>query len=538
MNIEHVRAAAETQSSYLSDPSCVKIYVGSAAADSNVERIAGLFQSAVDRGSLRAGIIRAGSFGLYDLEPIVAVERPGSSAVLYNNVTPNIVADLIDDTVRGVTDKVKAFGYIGNSNIEPSGITSISELPLFTLQNRIALRNCGWIDPEDINHYITHGRGYAGLSKALGMNPSEIIGNMIPSALKGRGGQGCSTADKWDNFSVSKNADKYLICNAADPDPRSPAFRLLLESDPHSVLEGMLIGAYAAGASRCFIFVEEMTAASRRLRKALGQMKPYNLLCPNILDSGFCSEIEIEEVPSSLLSGHRIELFRCLEENHPLPHMHPSYPAASEFIGKPVLMANPEIMSSLSAILCDAMKACRESKIVTLSGIVTHKYTVEVSPEMTIRSIIDNFGGGVSNGKAIKAVQLGGPAGPFIGPNTLDLPIGCDAREESISCIGSGTIEVLDADSSIVDATRNSMSFIQTQSCGKCVFCREGCLQMLTILEDISENKGHRQDLDLLIELGEEMLHACLCDFGRAAPNPVLSSIKLFRTEYEKRFPV
>jgi NADH-quinone oxidoreductase subunit F len=538
MNIEQVRAAAEAQSPNLSNPSCIKIYVGSAAADSNADRIAGLFQSAVDQDSLHAGIIRAGSFGFYDLEPIVAVERPGSFTTLYANVTPDIVADFIDDVVKGVPEEVKALGCICNNNRELSGITNLSALPLFTLQSRIALRNCGWIDPEDINHYITHGQGYAGLSKALGMNPSEIIGAMIPSALKGRGGQGCSTADKWELFSASKNADKYFICNAVDPDTRSLASRLLLESDPHSVLEGMLIGAYAAGALRCFIFVEEMTAAGRKLKNALGQMRQYNLLGPNILDSEFCLEIEIEEVPSSLPAGHRIELFRCLEESQPLLHMHPSYPAASEFIGMTVLTANPEIMSSLSAILCDDMKACRESKVVTLSGSAAHKYTVEVSPEMTIRSIIENFGGGISNGKAIKAVQLGGPAGPFIGPNALDLPIGCAAREKSISCIGSGSIEILDAGVSIVYAVKEIMSYIQAQSCGKCVFCREGCLQMLTILEDISENKGHRQDLDLLIELGEEMLNACLCDFGRAAPNPVLSSIKLFRNEYEKRFPV
>jgi NADH-quinone oxidoreductase subunit F len=538
MNIEHIRAAAEACFSNSSDPSCIKIYVGSSADDSIADSIAGLLRSAAGRTGLNCGVVRTGSFGLYDLEPIVALEKPGCPAILYGNVTPDLVDDLVHDWADGKPGKVKALCCIGNSEREAHCAPRASSPQLFALQNRIVLRNCGWIDPEDINHYVLRGQGYAGLSKTLRMKPAELIEEQIPLALMCGRGPGGSTADKWKHFAASKGGDKCLICNAIDSDPRSLASRLLLESDPHSVLEGMLICAYAAGATSCFILVEENLIAGRRLRKALDQMSAHNLLGSNILDTEFCAEIKIEEMPESLTTGYRIELFRCLEEKQPLPHVHPGWPAAGELIGKTVFTASPEAMSRLSAIFRNDAMECSESRVVTLSGSVAHKCTVEVSPEMTVRGIIENFGGGASNGKAIKAIQIGGPAGRFIGPDALDLSIGCAGRDEPSSCTYSSSVEVFSADTKIVDAAKDIMAYLQTQSCGKCVFCREGCLQLLTILEDISENRCRPQDLDLLIELGEEMLNACLCDFGRAAPNPILSSIRLFNSEYEKRFPL
>jgi NADH-quinone oxidoreductase subunit F len=393
---------------------------------------------------------------------------------------------------------------------------------LFCLQSRIALRNCGWIDPEDIDHYLCRGLGYTGLSSALRMRPREIAEILIPSVLKGRGGPGCSTIEKWK---LGENVGGFLICNAVDPDPQSLVSRLILESDPHSVLEGMLIGAYAAGISRAILLVEEKTEAARRLGKALEQMRTYNLLGSNILNSRFCAEITIEEMPALLTSGSRIELFRCLEEKHSLPHILPACPCVSGITGKPVLIANVETMSSLPAVIRNGMKNGAGSKVVTLSGSVLHRYVVEVPHGTTIRSVIDLLGGGVSVGRSMKAVQLGGPAGPFVAPGTLQVPVGCDATNESISNIGSGTIEVLDTDSRIVDTLREILVYLQAQSCGKCVFCREGCLQILNILEDISDRRSRPQDLDLLVMLCEEMKTGCLCDFGRTVPDPVLSSL-------------
>jgi NADH:ubiquinone oxidoreductase subunit F (NADH-binding) len=296
----------------------------------------------------------------------------------------------------------------------------------------------------------------------------------------------------------------------------------------------MLIGAYAAGIARCIILADAGSGAAERLGNALAHMRAYTLLGSNILDSRFGSEIEVREMPLSLASGYRIELFRCLEEGLSLPHVIPALPAASELAGKPALIINPETASILSAFHLRGPEESVDSKVLSLSGSVVHRRTVEVPVNMSVRTAIERLGGGVPGGKAMKAVQLGGLAGPFIDPGLLDLTIGSDAVEELCSGIGMGNIEVLDADSRIPDATKEIMAAIQSQSCGKCVFCREGCLQLLTILEDILENKRQPQDLDLLVELSEEMKTACLCDFGRTAPNPVLSGLKLFRGEYEK----
>jgi len=529
MNIDQIRTAAGAQSPHLSDPSRINIYVGSSAADAGAGHIAGLLTSACTQRNLRARILRTGSFGCSDLEPLVRVEKPGSFAILYNNVTPGGIAELIEDAMNG--SPRKALCCAGDRRL--NRIPHISELPLFGLQKRIALRNCGWIDPEDISHYILQGQGYTGLARVLQTDPSELAGTLIPSALRGRRASGCSTADKWRQIAKTKDADAALICDAFDPESRALAAPLLLESDPHSVLEGMLIAAYAAGAARCVVLVEEKTEVVERLRRALGQMRDYNLLGSSILGSQFGCEIEIREAPRSLTSGQRMEMLRCLEEGQRLPHLVPAFPAALELAGKPILTIGPETASVLSGVPLGGPEESGSSRVVSLSGDVVHKCTVEVPVGMSIRDIIENFGGGTAGGKAVKTVQLGGLLGPFLDPAVLDLPIGSDAVEELSSGAGTGSIEVLGADSRMVHATKEIMAAIQSQSCGKCVFCREGCLQLLTILEDILENKRRPQDLDLLIELGKEMKASCLCEYGRTAPNPVLSAIELFRDEYE-----
>ncbi len=261
MKIEQIQAAAEAQLPYLSDQSTINIYVGSSMTDANAGCILSLFQNAVDQGNLQARIIRTGSFGYYDLEPIVTLKIPGSLAVLYKNVTQELIPDLIGDFLQAKPGKIKPYCFIGDKIW--SDIPHIFELPLFSLQSRIALRNCGWIDPENINHYIFQGQGYTGLSKALRMNPPDIAGAVIPSVLKSRSGPGCSSLDQWKLFTGSEKDNGFLICNAMDPNPRSLTSRLLLESDPHSVLEGILIAAYAIGASHCAVFVGE----SRKTRR-------------------------------------------------------------------------------------------------------------------------------------------------------------------------------------------------------------------------------------------------------------------------------
>jgi NADH:ubiquinone oxidoreductase subunit F (NADH-binding) len=467
MDIEQVRASAKTELHH------IRIHVGASSSNPIADSVFKQFQSVVEQSGLQTNIVRTGSFGYPDLEPIATSIKPGLAHIseraqyIYTNVTPERVAGIV----------------------YKSDAKSIEELPGFSRQKRIVLRNCGWIEPEDVFAYMAQGQGFSALANVMEMDLSR-----------------------------TGNDDKLLLCDAIGSNPKSSASRLLIESNPYSVLEGIVINAYNIGVSHGYILVEEKTEAAQKLRSAIDQMKWYALLGLYVMGSQFNLEIEIIELPAQCTLGYRTELFRCIEEKLPAPHMFPAIPNAFELFKKPVLIVNPEMMARLSTA-----RDGDNSKVVTLSGSINNKCTVEAPAGTTIRSAIEEFGGGVSNGKAIKAVQLGGPSGAFVSSDDLD------------AAIDSDSIEVFDADSNIVDATKDIMAFIQSQSCGKCVFCREGCLQMLTILEDMSENKGKPKDLDLLLELGEEMRTVCLCAFGRSAPDPVLSSIQLFRSEYEKK---
>jgi NADH-quinone oxidoreductase subunit F len=551
MNFEQIYAKAKSECNYLNDKDCMKIFIGSSIGHSTAADVFNTFQMEIDKHEIKAKRITTGSFGYHDLEPVVLIEKPGPFAILYNNVTPEIASELVNDYLMNDNPRPdRAFCSIGSDKI--NNIPHISDLPLFNLQKRIALRNCGTINPENINHYILKGQGYNGLTKALQMNQQEVIEELKKSRLRGRGGAGYFAADKWRICHDAEGSEKYVICNAVDADPRALTARLLLESDPHSVLEGILISAYAVGASRSIVCVNaEYNLAIRRLRNALEQMREYTLLGPHILDSAFDSEIEIKEVPASFVSGEETALLRCMEEKQIMPYIRPPYPAANGFRDTPTLINNVETLSNVSAIFQNGSKwysgfgteQSKGSKVITLMGHAVYKYTVEVPFGTTLRSIVEDIGGGVSNGKKIKAVQFGGPTGAFLTVDSLDIPVDYERIEEAGSIIGSGTIEVFNSDSCAVEMTKHIISYIQAQSCGKCVFCREGSYQMADILKDISEQMGKPQDLDLLIDLGEKMKIGCICGLGRTAPNPVLSSIKFFRNEYEdhikeKRCPI
>jgi NADH-quinone oxidoreductase subunit F len=531
MNFDQVQAAAEARNRGMRNPSGFRIWIASTMNDPRVPPILHAFDELVGaNGSSALLLNRAGSFGFYDLEPIVVVEKPGHCTLLYKNAAPESIACLIPSLVAGVPKKTGAFCCAGENR--PADVPHISGLLLFSLQKRTALRNCGWIDPGEIGQYLERGNGYSGLANALKTAPAEIVELWIPRILRDRKGLGFSDIDHW-KLSRSSKVGGTLICNAVDSDPRSQASRLLLEGDPHSVLEGMLIGAYGLAASSCVLWVEEGPLAGK-LRRALGQMRGYSLLGANILDSEFSVEIMIEEIPAAVSSGCRTEMMRCLEENRGLPKILPAWPGAEE-IGKPVVTATPEMLSSLSAILSARDVEETGSRVVTLSGNINHPYTVEMPSSASIQTIIDIIGGGVPGGKTVIAVQLGGPSGPFVAPEALNRSIGCGEGEESRSDVGFCSIDVLDSDCHIPEKMKEIMASLQAQSCGKCVFCREGCLQILTVLEDISENKAQPQDLDLLVAICRDMRTGCLCAFGRAIPDPVLTSLPYVRAGLEKR---
>lgn len=540
MNFDQIYHRAKAAKGDLNDPKIVKIMISSSGDTSRLNQVFQTLQNELDRQGIRVKVIQTGSFGYGDLEPILLIEKNHQSTLLYPQVTPEKASELIKDyLIHGHLRPDWALGYLGESPIKE--IPNLKDLSLFNLQNRIALRHCGFIDPEDINSYLLQGEGYQGLSRALQMDRPEGIEELRRSRLRGRGGAGFLTAEKWRICHEAEESEKYVICNAVDSDPKSPIAKILMEGDPHGVLEGMLISAYAIGASHGFLCINaNYDLAIQRLNKALNQMEEYGLIGQNILGSTFHSEIEIKKIPPSFVSGEETALLRCLEGKQAMPLMRPPYPARKGLFGKPTLIHHVETFSNVSAIFQKGSnwfssfgtEDSKGTKVITLSGQILHPYVLEVPFGTTIRTLIEKIGG-LPEGKKIKAVQVGGPTGGYIRYEDLDLPLDYREVEKAGSILGSGRIEVIDDHGCAVERVKEILSFIHRESCGKCVFCREGSYQMYDILKDISGKEGKPQDLDLLVEIGEAMKMGSICSLGRTAANPVLSSLKLFRRDYE-----
>jgi NADH:ubiquinone oxidoreductase subunit F (NADH-binding) len=410
-------------------------------------------------------------------------------------------------------------------------------------QNRIAFRNWGCINPENIDGYIQNANGYRGLIKAQRISRAAVIDELRKAGLRGRGGGGFSTAEKWQTCYDAGEGEKYIICNAVDADPKSQIARLLADNDPHSVLEGILIGAYTIGAWRGFICINrEYENTIDRLEKALEQIKKH----PSI-NTG-CN-IEIKKITPSLVSGEETALICSLEGKQAMPYRRTEYPAVKGLNGKPTLVNNVETFSHVSAILQNdpewyaafGTEGNRGTKIINLYGDSVINTTTEVPLGTTLRTIITSIGG-LNNLKDIKAMQVGGPTGNIYPAASLDMPLDFETIFRSGGIIGSGTIQIFDNSHCAVEMARAIMSYLQTQSCGKCILCREGTNQMADILTDISEGRGNSKDLDLLIEIGEAMQTGSICGLGKTASNPFLSSIRHFRADYdihinEKRCP-
>ena len=549
MRLEEIVQKARIQCSRLDDKECVKVTIAAISEEDVSALVTGL-RNWAEKGDGRRKIITGGSFGYYDLEPLAIIEKPGHCPVLYAHITEDIITQLIRDYVEQDNPRSDlALCALGSEDI--GGIPAAATLPMLKLQKRIALRNCGLVDPDDINHYLVEYGGYTGLSRALGMSRIEVVEEMRRSRLRGRGGAGDLTAEKWMAAHETQEDKKCLICNAIDSDVRAHTARLLLQGDPHSVLEGVLISAYAVGASRCIVAVATGSDGIRiKLTKALRQMRDCALLGENILDSGFSCEIDIKEVVPSLVSGEETALLSSLEGKQAMPYLRGNHFDVLGLDGKPTLIDNVETFANVSAILQKGAEwfseigtaASTGTKVMSLSGAIVHPCTVEVPFGTTIGAIIQEIGGGVPDGLALKALQLGGPTGAYLTADDLDLVVDYDALGAEGFIMGSGTVTAIAGDTCAVEMAENAMSYVQNQSCGKCVFCREGTLQISEIMKDIVQGKGNAQDLNLLVELGEAMKVSSICDLGRNAANPVLSSMKLFQCEYdahikEKRCP-
>ncbi|MFH1141491.1 MAG: NADH-quinone oxidoreductase subunit NuoF [Chloroflexota bacterium] len=497
-------------------------------------------RDSLTRQRLEATLTEVGCIGLCYAEPLVDVVKPGRPRLCYGNVTPEIAVHIIEDYV--IKDDPRpdlALGTLGEGTIP--GIPRLEDHPMMAPQVRITLRNCGYLDPEDIDAYLATG-GYSGLVRALTMVPEAVIAEIKESGLRGRGGAGFPTGLKWEACRNSPGTPKYLVCNADEGDPGAFMNRALLEGDPHAVLEGMLIGAHAVGAQEGYIYVRaEYPLAIEHLKTALSQMRDYGLVGDNILGSGLSFHIKIKEGAGAFVCGEETALLASIEGKPGIPRVRPPFPAQAGLWGKPTVINNVETWGHVSAIMQKGApwfagygtKTSKGTKTFSLVGKVARTGLIEVPMGMTLRQIVYDVGGGTSSGKALKAVQTGGPSGGCLPASLLDLPVDYESLAQAGAIMGSGGMIVADEDTCMVDLARYFLSFTQTESCGKCVPCRLGTRQMLLILEDITAGRGTSESLDLLAELAEAVKAGSLCGLGQTTPNPVLTTLRYFREEYE-----
>jgi len=478
-----------------------------------------------------------GCHGFCQRGPIVDIEPEG---YFYTEVQVEDVAEIVrSHLVEG--RPVERLFYHDLVTNEP--IPLYHNVPFYEKQHRIILRNCGHINPERIDDYLAAG-GYQGIRKALiEMTPEQVIEEIRKSGIRGRGGAGASTAFKWEACRRSPGNEKYLICNADEGDPGAFMDRSILEADPHSLLEGMLIAGYAIGANQGYIYCRaEYPLAIHRLEIALEQMKEHGLLGDNILDSGFKFQINIKEGAGAFVCGEETALMMSIEGSRGMPRPRPPFPADSGLWGKPSNINNVKTLVSSCRIIEDgadsfASIGTEKSKgtaVFALTGKTRNSGLIEVPMGMPLADIIFDIGGGIIGGKRFKAVQTGGPSGGCLPANMLDLPVDYESLAQAGSIMGSGGMVVTDEDTCMVDLAKFFIAFTQDESCGKCVPCRVGTKQMLTILERITEGKGQPGDIDLLEKLAQTIKATSLCALGGTAPNPVLTTIRYFREEYEE----
>jgi NADH-quinone oxidoreductase subunit F len=497
-------------------------------------------KEALAKHKIDANVMAVGCLGLCYLEPLVDIIKPGRPRICYSRVTKDKVAQLIEDYL--VKDNPRpdlALGTIGEGTVE--GIPRFLELPMLKPQVRIILDRCGTIDAENIYHYIAKG-GYAGLSKALSMQPDDIIKEVEKAGLRGRGGAGFPTAKKWQEARRSKATPKFVVCNADEGDPGAFMNRSVLEGDPHSVMEGMAIAGYAIGTPHGYIYVRaEYPLAVKRLKIAIDQAKKLNLLGQNILGSSFSFDIEIMQGAGAFVCGEGSALMYSIEGKRGMPRVRPPRSVESGLWGLPTSLNNVETFANVPNIVVKGgewfakygTENSKGTKTFALTGKICRTGLIEVPMGIHLRQIVYDIGGGVANAKTFKAIQTGGPSGGCLPTSMLDTPVDYETLGKAGSIMGSGGMVVMDTDTCMVDTARYFLAFCRDESCGKCVPCREGLPLMIDMMERITHGKGKPEDIDHLNELGKTIIGSALCGLGTSAPNPVLSSIRYFREEWE-----
>ena len=481
-------------------------------------------------------VVRTGCFGLCEAGPVVIVYPEGT---FYSRIRPEDVDEIVSEhLLKGRV--VQHLVYKEKADEEQH--VTLDNIDFYRPQMRLALRNCGVIDPENIDEYIAFD-GYKALAKVLTeMTPEQVIDEVLKSGLRGRGGAGFPTGKKWQFAAASKADQKYMVCNADEGDPGAFMDRSVLEGDPHSVLEAMAIGGYAIGASEGYIYVRaEYPIAVKRLEIAINQAREYGLLGKNIFGSGFDFDIFIRLGAGAFVCGEETALMHSIEGGRGEPKPKPPFPAVRGLFDKPTILNNVETYANVCQIILNGpewfasmgTERSKGTKVFALGGKINNTGLVEVPMGTTLREIIYEIGGGIPGGKAFKAVQTGGPSGGCLPAHMLDTPVDYDNLIAAGSMMGSGGMIVMDEDNCMVDIARFFLDFTVDESCGKCTPCRIGTRRMLEILNRICDGKGEDGDIERLENLAQNIKATALCGLGQTAPNPVLSTIKQFRHEYE-----
>ena len=482
-------------------------------------------------------VVRTGCFGLCSLGPIMIVYPEGT---FYAQATPEGVRRVVKEHLKE-GNVCKDLLYKETVH-EDGSIISLSETNFYKKQKRIALRNCGVIDPENIEEYIGT-EGYQGLYKALtSMSQDDVIKEVLDSGIRGRGGAGFPTGRKWMFAKASQGDIKYVACNADEGDPGAFMDRSILEGDPHAIIEAMAIAAYAIGAHQGFVYVRaEYPVAVHRLSVALEQARERGLLGKDIFGTGFDFDIEIRLGAGAFVCGEETALMTSIEGHRGEPRPRPPFPAVKGLFGKPTVLNNVETLANIAQIIRKGAawyssmgtEGSKGTKVFALGGKITNVGLVEVPMGTTLREVVEEIGGGIPNGKKFKAAQTGGPSGGCIPAKYIDTPIDYDNLVALGSMMGSGGLIIMDEDTCMVDISKFYLEFTVDESCGKCTPCRVGTKRLLQILDKITSGKGEMEDIDKLEELANHMKNSSLCALGQSAPNPVLSTLKSFRNEYE-----
>jgi len=497
------------------------------------------FRRETEASGQQVRVSEVGCLGLCSYEPLVIIIKPGDFTICYHHVTPQMVPRLAEGYVRGDDPCLDlALGTVAGGGDEP---VYIPELEMFGRQQRILLRNSGYNSPLEIDHYIAVG-GYAGLAAALKMGPDGIINEVEKSGLRGRGGAGYPTANKLKACSQAKGDVKYVVCNADEGDPGAFMDRVLIESDPHALLEGMTIAGYAVGAGQGFIYVrEEYPLAIERLQRALAQAVQKGILGRGVLGSRYDFKIEIVKGAGAFVSGEETAMIAAIEGRRSWPEHRPPYPAISGLWGKPTLINNVKTLALLPQIIgkggdCFAGIGTKKSTgtaLFALAGKLVNTGLAEVPMGTTLRSLVYDIGGGIRQGRKFKGVQIGGPSGGCLPESLLDTPVDFESLKQAGAIMGSGGLIVMDEDNCMVDTARFFTDFSRRESCGKCTPCRIGTFQMLGMLEDFTRGSGSAEDLDTLQAVAEDIRSSSLCGLGKMSPNPVLTTLRYYHDEYE-----